>query len=84
MICWKWKAVANVYALQDEVAAARPDIDEKTSQLVSKGRWAVPGYKVRNVARFASQCINQFIGEIRRPLRALSGFESFLFCTVQM
>ncbi|PSS22013.1 hypothetical protein M430DRAFT_65244 [Amorphotheca resinae ATCC 22711] len=29
----------------DEVAAARPDIDEKTSQLVSKGRWAVPGYK---------------------------------------
>ncbi|KAI9711470.1 MAG: ATP synthase d subunit [Bogoriella megaspora] len=29
----------------DEVAAARPDIDEKTSQLVSKGRWQVPGYK---------------------------------------
>jgi len=29
----------------DEVAAARPDIDEKTSQLVSKGRWGVPGYK---------------------------------------
>ncbi|PMD35442.1 putative ATP synthase subunit D, mitochondrial [Hyaloscypha variabilis F] len=29
----------------DEVAAARPDIDEKTAQLVSKGRWSVPGYK---------------------------------------
>ncbi|KAL2069164.1 hypothetical protein VTL71DRAFT_15502 [Oculimacula yallundae] len=29
----------------DEVAAARPDIDEKTNQLVSKGRWGVPGYK---------------------------------------
>ncbi|KAF5872960.1 putative atp synthase subunit d protein [Botrytis fragariae] len=29
----------------DEVAAARPDIDEKTAQLVSKGRWGVPGYK---------------------------------------
>ncbi|RDW80097.1 ATP synthase D chain [Coleophoma cylindrospora] len=29
----------------DEVAAARPEIDEKTSQLVSKGRWMVPGYK---------------------------------------
>jgi len=29
----------------DEVAAARPDIDERTSQLVSKGRWNVPGYK---------------------------------------
>ena len=26
--------------------AARPDIDERTSQLVSKGRWQVPGYKV--------------------------------------
>jgi len=31
---------------QDEVAAARPDIDERTTQLVSKGRWGVPGYKV--------------------------------------
>ncbi|MCJ1455742.1 ATP synthase d subunit [Mycoblastus sanguinarius] len=29
----------------DEAAAARPDIDERTSQLVSKGRWHVPGYK---------------------------------------
>lgn len=32
--------------LQDEVVAARPDIDEKVSQLVAKGRWDVPGYKV--------------------------------------
>ncbi|KAK3687038.1 ATP synthase d subunit [Vermiconidia calcicola] len=31
----------------DEVVAARPDIDERVSQLVSKGRWAVPGYKER-------------------------------------
>lgn len=30
----------------DEVVAARPDIDERTAQLVSKGRWQVPGYKV--------------------------------------
>jgi len=29
----------------DEIAAAQPEIDEKTSQLVSKGRWSVPGYK---------------------------------------
>ncbi|KAK4161999.1 NAC-domain-containing protein [Cladorrhinum sp. PSN259] len=29
----------------DEVAAAEPSIDEKTSKLVSKGRWSVPGYK---------------------------------------
>jgi hypothetical protein len=31
----------------DEVAAAEPSIDEKTAKLVSKGRWEVPGYKVR-------------------------------------
>ena len=38
---------ANRWAcFQDEVVAARPDIDERTTQLVSKGRWAVPGYKV--------------------------------------
>ncbi|KAF2277650.1 mitochondrial ATP synthase [Westerdykella ornata] len=29
----------------DEVAAAQPDIDKRTEQLVSKGRWHVPGYK---------------------------------------
>ncbi|KAK3653842.1 ATP synthase d subunit [Elasticomyces elasticus] len=29
----------------DEVVAARPDIDERVTQLVSKGRWQVPGYK---------------------------------------
>jgi len=30
---------------QDEVVAARPEIDERVTQLVSKGRWQVPGYK---------------------------------------
>ncbi|KAI1261563.1 hypothetical protein F5Y18DRAFT_419514 [Xylariaceae sp. FL1019] len=29
----------------DEVVAAEPSIDEKTSKLVSRGRWSVPGYK---------------------------------------
>ncbi|KKY32345.1 putative atp synthase subunit d [Diaporthe ampelina] len=29
----------------DDVAAAEPSIDEKTSKLVSRGRWGVPGYK---------------------------------------
>ncbi|KAL8972147.1 MAG: hypothetical protein Q9197_002921 [Variospora fuerteventurae] len=29
----------------DEVAAAQPEIDKRTEQLVSKGRWQVPGYK---------------------------------------
>ncbi|KAF2722223.1 mitochondrial ATP synthase [Polychaeton citri CBS 116435] len=31
----------------DEVAAARADIDQRVEQLVSKGRWQVPGYKER-------------------------------------
>ncbi|KAK1750235.1 nascent polypeptide-associated complex [Echria macrotheca] len=29
----------------DDVAAADPSIDKKTAELVSKGRWEVPGYK---------------------------------------
>jgi len=35
---------ANVSS-QDEVVAARPEIDERVTQLVSKGRWQVLGYK---------------------------------------
>ena len=31
--------------VQEEVATAQPDIDKRTEQLVSKGRWHVPGYK---------------------------------------
>ncbi|CAI7655681.1 hypothetical protein PCG10_000880 [Penicillium crustosum] len=31
----------------DEVAAAQPEIDEKTASLVSKGKWMPPGYKER-------------------------------------
>ena len=38
---------ANGLRYRTRIAAARPDIDEKTTQLVSKGRWSVPGYKVR-------------------------------------
>lgn len=52
---WNWAAIVRIangladwrFLLQDEVAAARPDIDQRTEQLISKGRWAVPGYKVR-------------------------------------
>ncbi|KAF7197181.1 ATP synthase subunit d, mitochondrial [Pseudocercospora fuligena] len=29
----------------DDVVAARPDIDQHVEQLVSKGRWQVPGYQ---------------------------------------
>lgn len=38
----------TLYVSQDDVVAARPDIDVRTEQLVSKGRWYVPGYQVRN------------------------------------
>jgi hypothetical protein len=33
--------------MQDEVAAAQPEIDEKTASLVSKGKWMPAGYKDR-------------------------------------
>lgn len=38
---------ANADSFQDEVASAQPEIDEKTSSLVSKGKWMPPGYKER-------------------------------------
>ncbi|OJD17256.1 ATP synthase subunit D, mitochondrial [Emergomyces pasteurianus Ep9510] len=39
----------------DEISEARPDIIEKTSQLVSKGKWMPPGYKVRFDKSFQKQ-----------------------------
>ncbi len=69
----------------DEVAAAEPSIDEKTSKLVSKGRWAVPGYKVRVLrsvefmplcgdhdAPYVLTTFRRLTGEIRRPLYPLN------------
>ena len=44
--CWGFFQPDTNFRTQDEVVAARPDIDERVSQLVSKGRWQVPGYKV--------------------------------------
>ena len=63
--------------IQDEVAAARPDIDERTAQLVSKGRWAVPGYKASHLFDIPRRGIlyenptDTKIGEIRRPFRVI-------------
>lgn len=65
---------------QDEVAAAQPDIDKRTEQLVSKGRWAVPGYKASPkpmVVDAIEQMANTLTGEVRRPLGALSVFLCF-------
>lgn len=72
---------------QDDVAAAEPSIDIKTAQLVERGRWEVPGYKVRlppfpfsrpPLARGCPSttlfCTNQSpltIGKIRRSLRGI-------------
>lgn len=36
----------SLFALQDDVVAARPDIDVRVEQLVSRGIWMPPGYKV--------------------------------------
>jgi hypothetical protein len=59
-------------SLQDEIAAAEPQIDEKTSQLVSKGRWMVPGYKVC-VFEMDGDWVatDKFTGEIRRPFHPI-------------
>lgn len=57
---------------QDEVAAARADIDKRTEQLVSKGRWEVPGYKVRSSTETKSDNYTYVLipitGEVRRSL----------------
>lgn len=37
---------------QDDIAKARPDIDIRTAEMVSKSRWMVPGYKVRDLPLF--------------------------------
>lgn len=42
--------ILNSSELQDEVVAAQPDIDVRVEQLVSKGIWMPPGYKVRSLA----------------------------------
>jgi hypothetical protein len=65
------------------VAAAQPEIDEKTSQLVSKGRWSVPGYKVCFVSlwiRRIAGCVNYFTGEIRRPLDTVDDTSNSSLC----
>lgn len=64
----------------DDVAKARPDIDERTSQLVSRGRWAVPGYKVRDhrmVEYYDSGRANNSTGEVWRPLGFVRKQKSF-------
>ncbi|KAJ5028613.1 hypothetical protein J3E72DRAFT_237922 [Bipolaris maydis] len=60
----------------DEVAAAQPEIDKRTEQLVSKGRWAVPGYKARFWSNCLDQCINTNTptGEVWRSVRPLNIF----------
>lgn len=57
--------------------AARPDIDQRVEQLVSKGRWQVPGYKVRFEVCYAMLGIwlTSVAGEIRRPFRAVEEVE---------
>lgn len=51
------------------MVAARPDIDKRVEQLVSKGRWSVPGYTVSlTVVRKSCANADDLAGEIRQPL----------------
>ena len=51
---------------------ARPDIDEKVTQLVSKGRWMVPGYKVfESLFGAEAKMLIVAVGKIWRPLNSL-------------
>ena len=58
----------------DEVAAAQPEIDQRTEQLVSKGRWAVPGYKasLHVVVGMFWIFANNRAGEVRRSFRLVN------------
>lgn len=67
-------SVSRLTFLQDDVVAARPDIDQRVEQLVSKGRWQVPGYQVsafRNSSSLQLRLTHE-TGEIRQPLRTIS------------
>lgn len=37
----------NAANKQEDIGKAAPIVEQKTAELVSKGRWSVPGYKVR-------------------------------------
>jgi hypothetical protein len=68
-----------IWALsQDEVAAAQQDIDKRTEQLVSKGKWQVPGYKVHSQQELVKNAalsiltFPPFTGALWRSRRAIS------------
>lgn len=83
MLCYTAiECATNADGLQDEVAAAQPEIDEKTSSLVSKGKWMPPGYKVcsfsdpkldytNNGSRSASATLLPFKRKISCPFTPL-------------
>lgn len=64
------------YHSKDDVANAAPSIDEKTSQLVSKGRWMPAGYKVspKFPTAHSNRKLTPASGEIRRPFIAITVF----------
>ncbi|GAT29623.1 ATP synthase subunit d, mitochondrial [Aspergillus luchuensis] len=61
----------------DEVAAAQPEIDEKTASLVSKGRWMPAGYK--NDPRLLPKFKAQFAPIALLPISVLIAALSNLF-----
>jgi hypothetical protein len=53
---------------------AQPEIDKRTEQLISKGRWAVPGYKASCPYQIRGSSIraNTHTGEVWRSVRLVN------------
>ena len=59
-------------AQQDEVAAAEPEIDKRTEQMVSNGKWMPAGYQVyHNASCYAFHLLTLITGKIWQSFRAL-------------
>lgn len=76
--------IANVPS-QDEIAEARADIDQRTEQLVSKGKWDVKGYKVStdilylNLYPHSATNNTAITGEVWRPVGTIIHQKRFAF-----
>ena len=76
-----WMDRAWLTLLQDDVNAALPEVEERTRQLVVKGRWMVPGYKVRVLVHLCrAECVlTVSTGEVWRPRLAIGATSTQLF-----
>lgn len=53
----------------DEVAKARPEITKAVETMIKKGKWTVPGYRVRTIPVYAPRADRYpSTGKVRRVL----------------